>query len=88
MQVVGDTFAWVAKKAIVTIPPTLAGRLIYQPTLATLSGDGGLRDQLTQRVPQGSVIKVQCIYEHPFWRADGISGNTVATDDDNAVHKV
>ena len=83
VQVVGDTFAWVAKKAIVTIPPTLAGRLIYQPTLATLSGDGGLRDQLTQRVPQGSVIKVQCIYEHPFWRADGLAGQ--ATSDTGPV---
>jgi monoamine oxidase len=83
VQVVGDTFEWVAKKVIVAIPPTLAGRLIYEPTLAAVSGDGGLRDQLTQRFPQGSVIKVQCVYEHPFWRADGLAGQ--ATSDTGPV---
>jgi hypothetical protein len=33
----------------------------------------GLRDQLTQRLPQGSVIKAQAIYDEPFWRAEGSS---------------
>jgi monoamine oxidase len=31
-------------------------------------------DQLTQRVPQGSVIKYEAVYPRPFWRAAGLSG--------------
>jgi monoamine oxidase len=79
----GDGFEVTAKKAIVAIPPALAGRLRYEPTLAALAHDGGLRDQLTQRVPQGSVIKVQCLYPHPFWRAAGLAGQ--ATSDTGPV---
>lgn len=55
-------------RAIVALPPTLAGRLRYRPALP------GLRDQLTQRVPMGTVIKVHCIYPSPFWRDDGLTG--------------
>jgi monoamine oxidase len=38
----------------------------------------GWRNQLTQRVPMGSVIKVHAIYEQPFWRQDGLSGFVVS----------
>jgi len=83
VHAIGDGFDVSAKHAIVAIPPTLAGRLVYEPTLAALSGDGGLRDQLTQRIPQGSTIKVQCLYSHPFWRASGLAGQ--ATSDTGPV---
>jgi monoamine oxidase len=33
-----------------------------------------LRDGLTQRVPQGSVIKYEAVYPTPFWRGSGLSG--------------
>lgn len=56
------------KRAIVAVPPTIAGRIAYDPPLPAL------RDQLTQRMPQGSVIKTMAIYEEPFWRRDGLSG--------------
>lgn len=62
-----------AKRAIVAVPPTLAGRIAYDPPLPAL------RDQLTQRMPQGTVIKTMAVYEEPFWRADGLSGQA-ATD--------
>ena len=42
-----------ARRAIVAVPPTLAGRIAYDPPLP------GMRDQLTQRMPQGTVIEVQ-----------------------------
>jgi len=61
------------KRAIIAIPPTLAGRLRYRPALPAH------RDQLTQRVPMGTVIKVHCLYAAPFWRGDGLSGQ-VASD--------
>lgn len=62
-----------ARRAIVAIPPTLAGRIAYDPPLPAL------RDQLTQRMPQGTVIKTMAIYDEPFWRAEGLSGQA-ATD--------
>ncbi|MFP5305592.1 MAG: flavin monoamine oxidase family protein [Gammaproteobacteria bacterium] len=73
----GSRFSVRARRAIVAIPPTLAARIRYLPAL------GGLRDQLTQRMPMGTVIKVQCVYPTPFWRDDGLSGQ--ATSDTGPV---
>jgi monoamine oxidase len=61
-----------ARRAIVAVPPTLAGRIEYDPPLPAM------RDQLTQRMPMGSVIKCMAVYEEPFWRADGLSGQAVS----------
>jgi len=69
-----DTLAIMAQQAIIAIPPALAGRLRYRPALP------GYRDQLTQRMPMGTVIKVHCLYETPFWRAEGLSGQVVSYD--------
>lgn len=63
-----------ARRAIVAVPPTLAGRISYDPPLPAL------RDQLTQRLPQGSAIKVQAVYDEPFWREDGLSGQTISDE--------
>jgi monoamine oxidase len=63
-----------ARRVIVAIPPTLAGRIDYDPPLP------GLRDQLTQRVPQGSAIKCFGVYDTPFWRDAGSSGLVLDTD--------
>ena len=57
-----------ARRTIVAIAPTLAGRIVYDPPLS------GHRDQLTQRMPLGTVAKCMAIYDEPFWRADGFSG--------------
>lgn len=59
-------------QVIVTLPPTLAGRLEYGPTLPSW------RDQLTQRLPAGSVIKLYAMYPEPFWRADGLNGQAAS----------
>ena len=60
-----------ARRAIVAVPPALAGRIDYDPALPVA------RDQLSQRMPMGSVIKVMAVYEEPFWREDGLSGQAV-----------
>lgn len=73
VSVVSDSVTVAGKYAIIAIPPTLAGRLRYRPKLPAH------RDQLTQRVPMGTVIKVHCLYDTPFWRDDGLSGQ-VASD--------
>ncbi|MFL5891257.1 MAG: flavin monoamine oxidase family protein [Solirubrobacterales bacterium] len=61
-----------AKRVIVAVPPTLAGRIHYQPELPTG------RDQLTQRMPQGTLIKVAAVYDKPFWREDGLNGTALS----------
>jgi monoamine oxidase len=70
--VVADTVTVRAQKVIVAIPPALAGRIEYSPTMPPL------RDQLTQRAPQGSLMKFEAIYPKPFWRAAGLSGQVVS----------
>jgi monoamine oxidase len=61
-----------ARRVIIAVPPTLAGRIDYQPPLPRA------RDQLTQRIPMGSVIKCMAVYDEPFWREDGLTGQVVS----------
>ncbi|MBV6427660.1 MAG: putative flavin-containing monoamine oxidase AofH [Haliscomenobacter sp.] len=81
VAVIGDGFEFKAKKAVVAIPPALAGRIEYLPGLP------GRRDQLTQRIPMGTVWKCFGIYERPFWRDKGLSGQAV-TDENHFVQTV
>ncbi|HEV7679577.1 MAG TPA: FAD-dependent oxidoreductase [Candidatus Dormibacteraeota bacterium] len=77
----GDGFSVTARQAIVAIPPALAGRIVYEPSLASLGGH--LRDQLTQRWFMGSILKVNVIYPRPFWRDTGLAAQV--TSDSGAV---
>ncbi len=63
-----DRLMVTAKRAIVAVPPALAGRIAYDPPLPAV------RDGLTQRMSQGSVVKCMAVYERPFWRERGLSG--------------
>jgi monoamine oxidase len=77
ITVLADGVLVTARHAIVAIPPVLAGRITYDPPLPAY------RDQLTQRVPAGSVIKCNVVYESPFWRDEGLTGQ--ATGDEGPV---
>src|SRR5680860_1332252 len=66
-----------ARRAVVAIAPSLAGRIAYDPPLS------GYRDQLTQRMPLGTVAKCMALYDEPFWREQGLSGQ--ATSDTGPV---
>ena len=68
LVVSGESITVRASQVIVAISPALAGRFIYEPALPAS------RDQLTQRIPNGSVIKCMAIYDEPFWRDEGLSG--------------
>ncbi|MET8973375.1 flavin monoamine oxidase family protein [Streptomyces hydrogenans] len=68
-----------ARRVVVAIPPTLAGRLVYRPALPAS------RDGLTQQMPMGSVIKVQVAYPTPFWRRAGLSGFGFSLDEGLSV---
>ena len=57
-----------ARRAILAMPPVLTARIAYEPALP------GYRDGMTQRMPQGAVIKCMALYDEPFWRAEGLSG--------------
>ena len=61
-----------ASRAVIAIPPALAGRIDYDPPMPSA------RDQLTQRMPMGTVIKCMAVYEEPFWRAEGLSGQALS----------
>ncbi|MFY1599756.1 flavin monoamine oxidase family protein [Micromonospora sp. WMMD737] len=60
------------RRVIVTLSPTLAGRIMYDPPLP------GVRDQLTQRLPNASAMKAFFVYDEPFWRADGLNGQLIS----------
>jgi monoamine oxidase len=57
-----------AQRVVLAVPPPLAARIRFWPGLPSE------RDQLTQRMPMGWTIKVNVVYDEPFWRADGLSG--------------
>lgn len=63
-----------AERVIVTLPPPLAGRLIFEPPLPAA------RDHLTQRMAMGSVYKALAVYDRPFWRELGLSGSATLFD--------
>jgi monoamine oxidase len=67
------------RQIIVTTPPLLAGRIEYEPALPHW------REQLTQRTPMGSVIKCQVIYDEPFWRNEGLSGQATGDGEGSRV---
>ncbi len=61
-----------ARRAIVAIPPNLTAAIRWQPALPAW------RMRAEQAISQGSVIKALAVYDHPFWREDGLSGEGFA----------
>ncbi|MGF6882971.1 monoamine oxidase [Nocardia sp. GAS34] len=61
-----------AHRAIVAVPLAIAGQIRYDPMLPVD------RSFLHQRVPSGSIIKISVLYDEPFWRRDGLSGQSAA----------
>ena len=63
-----------ARRVIVAIPLAIATSIVYEPMLPID------REFLHQRMPSGAVIKISIVYDAPFWRADGLSGQSAAPD--------
>ncbi len=57
-----------ADAAIVAVAPNLAATIRFEPALPAW------RMRLQQASSQGSVTKILAVYDEPFWRADGLSG--------------
>ncbi len=58
-------------QVIVAIPPVLANRIDFHPRLPVS------RDALAGRMPMGSAAKCIAVYDRPFWREEGFSGEAV-----------
>ncbi len=65
--------SWRARRVVVAVPLSIAGRMIYEPVLPSA------RTQIHQRVAMGSTVKVFATYERSFWRDRGLSGEAVGT---------
>jgi putrescine oxidase len=61
-----------AASAIVAISPNLVSTIRFEPALPAW------RMRLQQGSSQGSVTKFLAVYDHPFWREDGLSGEGFA----------
>jgi monoamine oxidase len=61
------------QRVIVAVPPALAARIDYKPLLPMQ------RDQLMQRLGQGTLTKVAAVYDRPFWRDKGLNGTALST---------
>ncbi len=66
-----------AKQVISTLPPRLAVALEHEPALPEW------RAEVAEKVAPGNVIKAFLIYDRPFWRDHGFSGQSSA--DEGAV---
>ena len=60
------------RRAVLAVPKPLLARIRFSPELPAA------HDQLFQRQPMGSVLKVNAIYPQPFWRAQGLSGQAIS----------
>ena len=62
------------RRAVLAVPKPLLELIRYSPLLPPAE------DQFLQRQPMGSVIKVNAVYNTPFWRHQGLNGSVVSTD--------
>lgn len=72
LVVESDRVRVTARRVLVAVPPPMIPRIAFEPGLSAL------RDQLSQRMPMGSVGKVIAIYRTPFWRSAGLTGQAVS----------
>jgi monoamine oxidase len=68
----GEHVAVRARYSIVAVPIAIASQILYEPMLPVD------RSFLHQRMPSGAVYKINVVYDEPFWRADGLSGQSAA----------
>src|SRR4051794_16970668 len=71
-EVVSDTLTVRARRVIVAIPPLLASHIRYEPALP------GEHAFLLQRSPPGAIMRALVAYDEPFWRRDGLTGESQA----------
>jgi monoamine oxidase len=71
LRVFADGLEVEAASAIVAVPPAIAARIEFEPALPEQ------RDRLAERLRPGRLNKCIALYEAPFWRRQGLSGESV-----------
>ena len=61
-----------AGRVIITAAPPLCERIAFEPQLPAR------RDEIQRRMRMGALTKAIAIYDEPFWRADGLSGESLS----------
>ena len=74
VAVEGSDYAYPARNIIVAIPPVLISNIEFTPALPLH------KTQLIDKMSMGIVGKVLGVYEKPFWRDKGYSGQVVADE--------
>jgi monoamine oxidase len=72
VRVISDKRTFYGQRVIVAVPPPIAARIRYYPKLTSQ------RDQLLQRMPMGTLMKAEAVYDKPFWRDEGLTGQAVS----------
>ena len=72
VRVVSDGLSVAARHAIVAVPPLLVHDIHFEPQLPPA------HYQLAQRLPMGVLYKVSAVYDKPFWREKGLTGQAVS----------
>ncbi len=68
-----DTTTYDADAVVIAVPPHLLTTIEFCPALPAT------RNQLSVRMPPGMVTKFVAVYDEPFWRATGLSGQATLT---------
>ena len=68
--VAGAALSVEARHAVVSVPPALALEIAFDPPLPAD------RQTLYRNAVGGQATKTLVVYDEPFWRADGLSGQT------------
>ena len=74
VKVMASDVTVTARRAVVAVPQWLSQRIWWDPPLPRE------RAQLIQRVPAGQMYKIHLVYDTPFWREDGLSGQSLDVD--------
>jgi monoamine oxidase len=72
VEVVSDSVTVRARRAIIATPPMLASQIAYEPGLPVE------HMYLLQRSPMGTIMRALVAYDEPFWRRDGLTGESMA----------
>jgi putrescine oxidase len=72
VEVVSDAATVRARAVIVAVPPNMTNAIRFRPALPAW------RQRMGQDLSQGSINKILAVYETPFWREEGLSGQGFA----------
>jgi monoamine oxidase len=75
VTVISDKATIKAKRVVIAVPPNLASDIEYTPPLPST------RMELLGHMPAGQCTKFITVYDEPFWRKDGLSGEATAPDE-------